>query len=95
MDLGTIVRKYPPNLQALESLYKDIYQHPELSRREARTASLITSQLRNLGFNLYTNIGGHGVAGVLRNGPGPVMLLRAELNALPIKEQTSLSFAST
>jgi len=84
---GTIVRKYHPNLEALESLYKDLHRHPELSRREARTASVIASQLRSLGFDVHVDIGGHGVAGVFRNGLGPVVLLRAELDALPIQEQ--------
>ncbi|KAK0645421.1 hypothetical protein B0T16DRAFT_411141 [Cercophora newfieldiana] len=95
MDPSAIVRKYSPELSPLETLYKDIHQHPELSQFESRTASVIGERLRVLGLDVTAKIGGQGVVGVLRNGPGPVVLLRAELDALPIKEQTGLPFQST
>ncbi|KAK4221672.1 hippurate hydrolase [Podospora fimiseda] len=95
MDLGAVVRKYCPELSPLEALYKHVHQHPELSGRELQTASLISEHLRGLGLNVTKGVGGHGVVGVLRNGDGPVVLLRAELDALPIQELTGLPFAST
>lgn len=95
MNLATVVRNQTPDFQALESLCKDIHQHAELSHREGRIAAVIILQLRGLGFDVHGNIGGHGVVGVLSNGLGPVVLLRAELHALPIKEETGLRFAST
>lgn len=75
----------------------DIHQHPELSNREFRTAKLVAEHLRGLGFDeVYTDIGPTGVVGVLKGGkPGGVVALRADMDALPVKEQTGLPFAST
>jgi hippurate hydrolase len=75
-------------------LYFDLHQHPELSGAEKRTAARFADRLGECGLVVTTGIGGHGVLGVLRNGDGPVVLLRAELDALPIAEQTGLPYAA-
>jgi amidohydrolase len=75
---------------------RDIHQHPELSGQEARTARVVAEHLRAMGLDVRENVGGHGVVALLRGGrPGPVVALRAELDALPVTEQTSLPFKST
>lgn len=93
-NLGSIVKKHRPELGRYEDIYRDIHQHAELSRKEARTAKVVAAELRRLGYEVTENIGGHGLVGVLRNGEGRTVLLRAELDALPIKEQTGLPYAS-
>ena len=87
----SIDREYPSLLE----LYKHIHAHPELSLHEKATAARIAEELRQAGFEVTTGVGGNGVVGVLRNGPGPTVLLRTELDALPIKEETGLPYAST
>jgi amidohydrolase len=84
------------SLPSYESLYKHLHAHPELSNLEAETAKFVTSHLSSLGaFDITTSIGGHGLAGVLRNGPGRTILLRADMDALPVREATGLPYAST
>src|ERR1700745_992505 len=87
-NLGTL-------LPDLESVYKDIHSHPELSMQENRTASVAADHLRAAGYEVTTGVGKTGVVGVLRNGEGPTVMLRADMDALPVKEQTGLSYAST
>ncbi|MEE1738819.1 amidohydrolase [Streptomyces sp. BE147] len=82
-------------LPRLEALYKDLHKHPELSFAETRTAGVVADDLKRLGFEVTTGIGRTGVAGVLANGPGPRVLLRADFDALPVQEQTGLDYAST
>ncbi|WP_017200727.1 amidohydrolase [Arthrobacter sp. M2012083] len=79
----------------LEELYKDLHAHPELSFQETRTAGIAAGYLEDLGFTVHRNIGKTGVVGVLDNGPGPVVMLRADMDALPVKEATGLDYAST
>jgi amidohydrolase len=79
----------------LEALYKQFHTHPELSGQEERTAARLASELREIGVAVTEKVGGHGVVGVLRNGRGPTVLVRAELDALPVMEQTGLPYAST
>jgi hippurate hydrolase len=79
----------------LHELYRDLHQHPELSLQEFRTAGILADALRPLGFDVTTEVGGTGVVGVLRNGDGPVVLLRADIDALPVEENTGLPYAST
>ena len=75
---------------------RDIHQHPELSNREFRTAALVAEHLRSLGMEVQTEIAHTGVVGVLRGGkPGPVIALRADMDALPVTEQTDVPFRST
>jgi hippurate hydrolase len=82
-------------LPDLESLYKDIHSHPELSMQEIRTAGLAADKLRVAGYDVTTGIGQTGVVGLLRNGDGPVVMLRADMDALPVQETTGLPYAST
>ncbi|MFI2312579.1 amidohydrolase [Streptomyces sp. CB00072] len=78
----------------LEALYKDLHAHPELSFAEIRTAGVVAGELEKLGFEVTTGVGRTGVVGVLANGEGPRVLLRADFDALPVKEQTGLDYAS-
>jgi amidohydrolase len=82
-------------LPELEALYKDIHTHPELSMLETRTAGLAADHLRASGFEVTTEVGKTGVVGILRNGDGPTVMLRADMDALPIKEATGLPYASS
>jgi amidohydrolase len=81
-------------LQDLEALYKDIHAHPELSMQENRTAGLAASRLRAAGYQVTTGVGKTGVVGLLHNGDGPVVMLRADMDALPVQELTGLPYAS-
>src|SRR4051812_37498908 len=81
-------------LPGLEALYKDIHSHPELSMQETRTAGLATERLRAMGFEVTTGVGKTGVVGVLRNGEGPAVMMRADMDALPVEEATGLPYAS-
>ena len=78
-----------------EACYKDLHQHPELSHQERRTAGRVAARLQEYGFTVHSGIGGTGVAGVLANGSGPVVLLRADMDALPVREDTGAQYAST
>lgn len=78
----------------VESLYLDLHRNPELSFHEEKTAAKIAEQLRKLGYDVTTEVGGTGVVGVLKNGSGPTVMLRAELDALPVPEKTGLAYAS-
>jgi amidohydrolase len=82
-------------LPKLETIYKDIHAHPELSMQETRTAGIAAKHLKAMGFKVTTGVGKTGVVGILRNGGGPTVMLRADMDALPIKEATGLSYAST
>ena len=82
-------------LPALEDLYRDLHSHPELSLAEHRTAGLLAQALRKSGYETTEGVGGTGVVGVLRNGEGPTVLLRADMDALPVTEETALPYAST
>ena len=78
----------------LITLYQDLHAHPELSFQEKNTAARIASELESAGFAVTRNIGGHGVVGLLKNGPGPTIMLRTDLDGLPVKELTGLAYAS-
>lgn len=78
----------------LEALYKDVHAHPELSMQETRTAALAADHLRKAGFEVTTGLGKTGVVGLLRNGEGPTVMLRADMDALPVEEATGLPYAS-
>jgi hippurate hydrolase len=80
---------------ALGYFYQDLHRHPELSKQEHRTARLIADGLHPLGFEVTEQVGGTGVVGLLRNGDGPVVMLRADFDALPVEEETGLPYAST
>jgi len=79
----------------LTHLYKDLHRHPELSFQEHRTARKVADWLTKLGYDVSSGVGGTGVVGRLGNGPGPTVLLRADMDALPVEEATGLPYAST
>ncbi|MGH3582950.1 MAG: amidohydrolase, partial [Mycobacterium sp.] len=78
-----------------EEFYRDLHRHPELSHQEHRTAARVVEQLSATDFSVHEGVGGTGVVGVLRNGDGPTVLLRADMDALPVREATGLAYAST
>ena len=77
-----------------EDLYRDLHAHPELSHQERRTAGRVADRLREAGCEVHEEVGGTGVVGVLRNGDGPRVLMRADMDALPVREATGLPYAS-
>ncbi|MER8089762.1 M20 family metallopeptidase [Streptomyces sp. NPDC094048] len=79
----------------LENLYQDLHRHPELGLREHRTAKKVSDALRDYGYEVTDGIGGTGVIGVLANGDGPTVMARADMDALPVREQTGLPYASS
>jgi len=85
-----LVSSYPH----LDGLYKDIHAHPELGFHETRTAALLAGEMRALGFDVTERVGKTGVVAVYRNGAGPTVLVRTELDALPMEEKTGLAYAS-
>ena len=101
-DMETDSRANPGDLAAhldsllpdLESIYKDLHTNPELSMQEVRTARIAVDSLRSAGYEVTPEIGKTGVVGVLRNGTGPTVMLRADMDALPVEEATGLPYAS-
>lgn len=81
-------------LPDIEALYKDVHAHPELSMQELRTSELAANRLRDAGYEVTTGVGKTGIVGLLRNGDGPTVMLRADMDALPIEEATDLPYAS-
>lgn len=79
----------------LESLYKDLHQHPELSMQEVRTAKIVADTMEGLGYEVTRNVGVTGVVCLMKNGSGPTVMLRADMDALPMAENTGLPYAST
>ena len=79
---------------SLEQLYKHLHSNPELSLHEEQTATQIAEELEKAGFSVTRHVGGHGVVGVLKNGAGPTVLVRTDLDALPVTENTGLDYAS-
>src|ERR1044071_10406543 len=77
-----------------EDIYKDIHAYPELSFQETRTADLVASKLKEFGYEVIDGIGRTGVVGILRNGEGQTVLARADMDALPVRENTGLPYAS-
>jgi amidohydrolase len=82
-------------LAELEVLYKDLHQHPELSMQEVRTAQVVGAAMQELGYEVTRDVGVTGVVCVMENGAGPVVMLRADMDALPMAEDTGLEYAST
>ena len=76
------------------ALYLDLHQNPELSSHETQTASKLAARLRSAGYEVTEHVGGTGIVAILKNGPGPTVMLRTELDALPVEEKTGLSYAS-
>lgn len=82
------------DMPSLLALYRDLHANPELSMQETRTAAKLAAEARKLGFQVTTGVGKTGVVAVMRNGPGPVLMLRADMDGLPVVEQTGLPYAS-
>src|SRR5438105_5667026 len=90
-------------LPSLLTIYKDVHSHPELSTQEQRTSALLAKELKAVGCDVTENVGKYektdqkcyGVVGVMKNGDGPVVLVRTDLDALPVQEETGLPYAST
>jgi amidohydrolase len=81
-------------LPEAQTFYLDLHQHPELSSHETRTAAELAGRLRTLGYEVTEHIGGTGIVAILKNGPGPTVMLRTELDGLPVEEKTGLPYAS-
>jgi len=89
--LGEAVAKDMPSLL---SLYRELHAAPELSMQEVKTAARLAAEVKKLGFEVTTGVGKTGVVAVMKNGPGPVLMLRADMDGLPVEEQTGLPYAS-
>lgn len=87
---GLVATMYPE----LDALYKDLHAHPELAFSETRTASRLASEMRALGFEVTEKVGKTGVVAMYRNGPGPTIMVRTDMDGLPMEEKTSLPYAS-
>jgi amidohydrolase len=82
------------NYASLEKLYIQLHTNPELSQQEEKTSSVIAGELKSLGFEVFEKIGGFGVAAVMKNGNGPTVIIRTDMDALPTEEKTNLPYAS-
>ena len=91
---ATIAEGVAADMPQLMALYRDLHANPELSMQEVSTPSKLAEQMRKLGFQVTMKVGQTGVVAVMENGPGPVLMIRADMDALPVKEQTGLAFAS-
>lgn len=92
---GVVAAKVAAEYPALEAIFKQLHANPELSFMETKTAALIAKELRALGIEVTEKVGNTGVVGVLKNGAGPTVLVRADMDGLPVKEMTGLPWAST
>lgn len=98
--LGTICAQVPASKEVesvypdAHNLYLDLHQNPELSSHEIQTAAKLADRLRSLGYEVTEHVGGTGVVAIMKNGAGPTVMLRTELDALPVEEKTGLSYAS-
>ncbi|MEU6167189.1 amidohydrolase [Streptomyces tanashiensis] len=92
--LTRLLASLPDRLPGLRAVYEDLHAHPELSFQEFRTAGIVADRLRQQGWDVTEGVGGTGVVGVLANGEGPVVLLRADMDGLPVQERTGLPYAS-
>ncbi|NTZ41556.1 amidohydrolase [Altererythrobacter sp. SALINAS58] len=90
-DLSDAVQADMPGLM---ELYRDLHAHPELSFEEVKTAAKLAARMRELGFEVTEKVGRTGIVAVMKNGPGPVVMLRADMDGLPVVEQTGLPYAS-
>lgn len=93
-DLAIVRRIVDAQYSALFDLYRELHQNPELSYQERESARRVAAAVRAAGFEVTTGVGGHGVVGLLRNGRGPTVMWRCDLDALPVPEKTGLPYAS-
>jgi len=92
--LAEIKKHIAAEYSDLESLYKNFHSHPELAFQEEQTSARLAKELKKLGFDVATGVGLTGVVGVLKNGSGPTVMVRTDMDALPVTEATSLPYAS-
>jgi hippurate hydrolase len=90
----TVRSRVNAEFPALFELYKHFHANPELSFQEEKTAARLADELRRSGYEVTTGVGGHGIVTVLKNGSGKTVLVRCDLDGLPVKEQTGLAYAS-
>jgi hippurate hydrolase len=91
---GAVEKGLDTEFDSLLSLYKYLHTHPELSLQEEKTSARLARELREAGFEVTEKFGGYGVVGVLKNGDGPTVLVRTDMDALPVTEATGLPYAS-
>src|SRR4051794_31082397 len=89
-----IEKSFEANYPALDALYKDIHAHPELAFQEVKTAARLAAEMRALGFEVTEKVGKTGLVAIYKNGDGPTILVRTELDGLPMEEKTGLPYAS-
>ncbi|MCK4889137.1 MAG: amidohydrolase, partial [Candidatus Aminicenantes bacterium] len=89
-----ILKILSSELQSLKDLYIDLHKTPELSSREINTSRKMEKELKNAGFEVTYGVGKYGVVGIIKNGPGKTVMVRADMDALPITEKTGLSYKS-
>ena len=92
--LETVRKRVDAEYESLDALYKHLHSHPELSYQEEQSAARVAKELKALGFEVTEKFGGHGVVAVLKNGKGPTVMVRSDMDALPIVERTGLPYAS-
>src|SRR3569833_2184218 len=90
---ATLDQAVVADLPSLMTIYRALHSHPELSRQEVRTSGILAAEARKLGYQVTEHVGGTGVVAVMKNGPGPVVLIRTDMDALPVQEKTGLPFA--
>src|SRR5689334_11695250 len=88
VSAATLRESIQADIPQLMPLYRDLHAHPELSMQEYRTPAKLAPEMRKLGFQVTEHVGKTGLVAVMKNGPGPTLLLRADMDALPVKEQT-------
>ena len=92
--IDTVKQATDAEIGSLVELYKQFHTHPELSTQEEQTAQRLAKELRTLGFTVTEKIGGHGLVGIFKNGDGPTVMVRTDMDALPVTEQTGVPYAS-
>ena len=92
--LGAVDKQLDKNIKDLVALYQHLHANPELSLMEVKTSARLAADIRKLGYEVTEKVGGNGVVAVLKNGPGPVVLIRTDMDALPIVEQTGVPYSS-
>jgi hippurate hydrolase len=92
--LNDVDQKVDTEIKDLVGLYQHLHANPELSQNEVKTSARLAAEMKKLGFDVTEKVGGHGIVAVMKNGPGPVVLFRTDMDALPIVEQTGLPYAS-
>ncbi|QDT37953.1 amidohydrolase [Stratiformator vulcanicus] len=94
LPAGPVEEWADENLTDVVKLYVELHKSPELSFHEEQTAARLADEWRSLGFEVTTGIGGHGVVALMKNGSGPTVMLRCDMDALPVTERTGLPYAS-